>query len=432
MHNDWQTHRLGNLIAIRHGFAFASEHYSDSGQYVLLTPGNFREEGGFRWLGDKQKFYGGPVPTGFVLKPGDMLVAMTEQAPGLLGSTFFVPADATYLHNQRLGAIDLIDHLSLTLDYLHYLLASISLRREISNDAGGTKVRHTSPEKLLSLEVRLPPLPQQRRIADILRTWDEAIERIERLIAAKETRLLRLSGGLLFGGLRLGNRKKRGINKHRWFSVPDDWPYPTICDIAQQVNCANDTRESITVLSCTKHKGLVDSLTYFGRQIFSADTSTYKIVERGQFAYATNHLEEGSIGYLDFCDRGLVSPMYTVFKTDAARVNDRFLLKLFKTSTYLHIFRVNTSASVDRRGGFRWEDFGKIRVPLPDLAEQAQIDSVLSTARREIDLLKGQRDDIDRQKRGLMQKLLTGEWAVPLRNVDIDATAARTVGEVVE
>src|SRR5258708_3458590 len=74
----------------------SSEFYADRGPYVLLTPGNFHEEGGFRWLGEKQKFYNGPVPKGFILNPGDMLVAMTEQAPGLLGSTFFVPSDAAY------------------------------------------------------------------------------------------------------------------------------------------------------------------------------------------------------------------------------------------------------------------------------------------------------------------------------------------------
>jgi type I restriction enzyme, S subunit len=182
-----------------------------------------------------------------------------------------------------------------------------------------------------------------------------------------------------------------------------------------------------SVLSCTKHQGLVESLKYFGRQVFSADTAAYKIVERGQFAYATNHLEEGSIGYLDFRDKGLVSPMYTVFKTDSSKVNDRFLWKLFKTSVYLHIFQVNTSSSVDRRGGLRWDEFGKLRVPLPTIAEQAEIDFVLSLAQREIDLLKTKRNLLEQEKRGLMQKLLTGEWRVPVRDSDVDAIAARVI-----
>src|SRR5262245_5201428 len=123
MHSDWQTFKLKELIDIRHGFAFSSEYYADSGPFVLLTPGNFREEGGFRSLRERQKFYRGPVQDEFVLKPGDMLVAMTEQAPGLLGSTLFVPEDAVYLHNQRLGAIKLIDKKALNLHYLHYLLS---------------------------------------------------------------------------------------------------------------------------------------------------------------------------------------------------------------------------------------------------------------------------------------------------------------------
>jgi type I restriction enzyme S subunit len=124
--------------------------------------------------------------------------------------------------------------------------------------------------------------------------------------------------------------------------------------------------------------------------------------------------------------------MYTVFKTDPTRVNDRFLWRLLKTSTYLHIFQANTSASVDRRGGLRWEDFSKIRVPLPNLAEQVEINTVLGAASREIEMAHEKRKRMDRQKRGLMQMLLTGEWSVPLRDSDIETLASRAAEEAAE
>ena len=176
---------------------------------------------------------------------------------------------------------------------------------------------------------------------------------------------------------------------------------PRISEIAQQANQVNTPGEKLTVLSCTKHDGLVESLAYFGRQVFSADTSAYKIVERGQFAYATNHLEEGSIGYLDFCDKALISPMYTVFKTDSSKVNDRFLLKVFKTSiyhTYFRPTRAPRSIAVEALDGM---SSAKFACRFPELAEQARIDSLLSSARREIDVLKAVRKNLDRQRRGL-------------------------------
>ena len=82
---------LTDLIEIKHGFAFPSEFFGVDGEYILLTPGNFAEAGGFRDLGSSQKRFSGPTPENFILKKGDVLIAMTEQSPGLLGSTIRVP-----------------------------------------------------------------------------------------------------------------------------------------------------------------------------------------------------------------------------------------------------------------------------------------------------------------------------------------------------
>ena len=74
-----------------------------------MTPGHFHEEGGFRDQGERTKYYVGEVPAGYTLAPNDLLVAMTEQKAGLLGSAAFVPRYGTYLHNQRLGLVVSLD-----------------------------------------------------------------------------------------------------------------------------------------------------------------------------------------------------------------------------------------------------------------------------------------------------------------------------------
>ncbi len=83
---------------------------------------------------------------------------------------------------------------------------------------------------------------------------------------------------------------------------------------------------SLPVYSVTKHDGFVPSVEYFKKQVFSRDLSSYRVVEPGQFAYATIHLDEGSIGIAP--ERCLISPMYTVFTHDAARVHPDYLLGL--------------------------------------------------------------------------------------------------------
>lgn len=265
-------------------------------------------------------------------------------------------------------------------------------------------------DTLQRLPILLPPYIEQIAIAGLLSTWDQTIEKILQLVATKEKRFLWLSGSYLFGG----NRPNiRALKKTKWFSVPDHWEIVKIGSIAKEVIVTNDAGENIPVLSCTKYDGLVDSLAYFDKQVFSMDTSNYKVVSRGQFAYATNHIEEGSIGYQNPYSKGLVSPMYTVFQTNTS-IDDGYLYKVLKTETYKHIFRVSTSASVDRRGSLRWKEFAKLPIPLPPADEQQKISRDLDTVRKEIDLLKKQANAYRQQKRGLMQKLLTGKWHVKI------------------
>lgn len=190
--------------------------------------------------------------------------------------------------------------------------------------------------------------------------------------------------------------------------LPKDWEERRICEIACEVSDRNSANDDLPVLSCTKYDGLVDSLKYFKRKVFSDDISKYKLVPRNHFAYATNHIEEGSIGYQDFYDKALISPIYTVFKT-GLEIYDPFLFFLLKTELYRHIFEINTSASVDRRGSLRWKEFSQIKIPLPPAKEQKVIAEILSTWDQAIEALSKLINAKIRLKRGLMQKLLTGK-----------------------
>ena len=263
-------------------------------------------------------------------------------------------------------------------------------------------------DKWLQYRVHLPPIRVQETIAGILGDWETAIESTSRMIRAKHEQRKGLGQQLLTGRLRFPEFVRSSDQiETRYGQRPKDWPYLRVGDLATDVS-ARAEEETIPVLSCTKHRGLVDSLEYFGKRVYGDDTSNYKLVRRNQFAYATNHIEEGSIGLLSHRDVGLVSPMYTVFETSAA-VHPPFLYALFKTELYRRIFEVNTSSSVNRRGGLRWADFKLIHLALPDLSEQRKIAEILVTCDREIELLKEKLEALKRQKKGLMQKLLTGE-----------------------
>ena len=144
----WRDCKLGDLLQIKHGFAFLGEHFANAGTHVVLTPGNFLEEGGFKEKADKAKWYNGPIPDDYVLNKGDLLVAMTEQAEGLLGSSALIPLSGVYLHNQRLGLVQIRDRKLADQHFIYYLFNSKPVRQQLRGSASGTKIRHTAPSRI--------------------------------------------------------------------------------------------------------------------------------------------------------------------------------------------------------------------------------------------------------------------------------------------
>ena len=161
---------LRDFLSIKHGWAFKGEYFSDTGEQSILTPGNFYEAGGFKRNSEKDRFYIGEFPSEFVCKNDDLIVAMTEQAAGLLGSTALVPEDDRYLHNQRIGLIDCNDKMYKYFAY--YLFMTKTVREQISRSASGTKVKHTSPEKIYDVKVTVPKIQEQEKIANLLMKLD--------------------------------------------------------------------------------------------------------------------------------------------------------------------------------------------------------------------------------------------------------------------
>jgi type I restriction enzyme S subunit len=194
----WVEKQLSELCDIKHGYAFEGEFFSNEGDYVLLTPGNFYERGGYRDRGDKQKYYTGEIPRDYVLNEGDLLVAMTEQAAGLLGSPILVPESGKFLHNQRLGLVTKKPGAPWTNEFFFHVFNTKPVRKAIHASASGVKVRHTSPTKIGEVAIAFPTsLPEQRRIVTTLASLTEETQRLASLNARKLAALEALKKSLL-------------------------------------------------------------------------------------------------------------------------------------------------------------------------------------------------------------------------------------------
>lgn len=194
---DWVKKPLSALCDIKHGYAFEGEFFSNQGDYVLLTPGNFYESGGYRDRGEKQKYYTGPIPRDYVLTKGNLLVAMTEQAAGLLGSPIIVPESDKYLHNQRLGLVIPKPSVPWLDEFFFHVFNLPAVRQAIHDSASGTKVRHTSPTKIGAVPVWFPPVAEQKKIVAQLDALAAETQRLARVYEQKLAALAALKKSLL-------------------------------------------------------------------------------------------------------------------------------------------------------------------------------------------------------------------------------------------
>ena len=293
--------------------------------------------------------------------------------------------------------------------YFQFLQSEYQRIRNLSNSGGQDNL---SGALVKSIKVAVPPFVEQERITEILSAWDQTIETTANLIENSKAQKKALMQQLLTGKKRysqfIDSQEKR---ETKYGDLPLDWLFLPISDIAFEQSERAGKNSKLPVLSCSKHVGFVDSLQYFKKKVYSDDTSNYKVVRRGCYGFPSNHIEEGSIGYQDIRDSGIVSPIYSVFKT-SERVHDGYLFRLLKTEHYRQIFQARTNASVDRRGSLRWKEFGKIYVPLPSVAEQQKIAETIDSADNDFANLSDQLVQLQTQKRALMQQLLTGKRRV--------------------
>ena len=171
-----KKYKLGELLDVKRGASLAGKYYATTGNYIRLTCGNFDyQNNSFKLNTSKDNlFYTGPVRKEFIMKKGDIITPLTEQAIGLLGSTAIIPEDDKYIQSQDVAKIICNEDL-LCPSFAFYLISSDAVKKQLSAAAQQTKIRHTSPDKIKDCTVWIPNLPTQEKIGRILSDIDSKI-----------------------------------------------------------------------------------------------------------------------------------------------------------------------------------------------------------------------------------------------------------------
>ena len=165
--------KLGTCVSVTRGTTLSGEFYSEKGTNIRLTLGNFNYPGGGfkKNTSKKDIFFTGNVKDEFVLKKDDIITPLTEQVSGLLGETAKIPESNKYIQSGDIGLLK-PDLTKINPDFLYYLLPSKYVKNQLGSAAQQTKIRHTSPKKIMDCYVYLPDLDSQKKIGTFLAKID--------------------------------------------------------------------------------------------------------------------------------------------------------------------------------------------------------------------------------------------------------------------
>jgi len=316
---------------------------------------------------------------------------LTIVCSGDVGRPSFLAVDAC-IHDGFL-ALDQINS-SVDPEFLFEVMTQLKGRLERSATHGGIYTNLTT-DILRNFRLLVPALPEQRKIAEILRTWDEGLETLTALRTVKARRLESLRAALLFGDMRLDNQRR-------------NWEPRRLAEVTHELTARNGDKAlgREAVMGVTKANGIVP----MREQTIAGDISRYKRLPPRAFAYNPMRINVGSIAMNEGQSEVLVSPDYVVFGCDADGLAPDYLDHLRKTRWWGHYINSGGSGSVRMRTYY--DDLAAMKLPLPELDEQREIIRILNTARDDLTVTDKEIQALTRQKRGLMQKLLTGEWRV--------------------
>lgn len=396
---DWEEVALGDVCTFRGGGGFKEQFQGQTdGDYPFIKVSDLNLPGNEKHVTISNNWVSAAAlkTLGANLQPEGAIV-FAKVGAALKLNRRRILTRPTAIDNNMMAAIPNPDRIDR--DFLYYFMVVQDLGRFCQESA----VPSVNQGHLSSIEIGLPSLPEQRGIAAVIRTWDEALDKMQALRAANLRRRIWMRSHLFTGRTRLPG-----------FS--GEWRDLALDEVLTEHGLQGTGAEE--VFSVSVHKGLINQIEHLGRSFAAAETGHYNRVLPGDIVYTkspTGDFPLGIIKQSKISQEVIVSPLYGVF-TPATRALGVILDALFESPiavrNYLHPLvqkgAKNTIAITNRRfleGG--------MRLPM-DPAEQAAIAAIVEASQAELVCINAEIAALTRQKRGLMQKLLTGEWRVNL------------------
>ena len=306
---------------------------------------------------------------------------------GSYGVSSFVNSDRDFCIGQNTVVI----HFQKNSKYLYYTLNSEQMRKIIEEDSYGSGYKSLSLLKIKQLPIPLPPLSEQKKIAVILSTWDEAIEKLESLVALKEKRKKGLMQSLLTGKKRLKGFKTKAFQKTKIGMIPEDWEVKSIDEVFRPIKETGDIKIK-NVLTISSRAGFLEQSDRFNKVIAGKNIEKYVLLKRGDFSYNKGNSKTfpyGCIFRMDNYDKALVPNVYYSFSIHLESDSDYYRHYFFNRFLDKQLSsKINSSVRNDGLFNLSSDEFYSSLIIYPNKKEQSQIAKILNLLESEINLHK--------------------------------------------
>ena len=374
--------RLGDICTITGGYAFDSHKMKQQGEYQIIKMGNLYN--GIFDLSRNQSFINAPTKKEleYLIQKNDILITLTGTTNKKdYGYTVQIEKPKKLLLNQRCA---LIRASKVNEKYLFYLLNSNDyLKQFYASSTGGTgNQTNVSINDMLDFKVYISNENDQLKISNILNALDKKISTQIKIIEE----YVILKNSLI----------------HRFFTM--DNPKVKLSTILTEINIKNKNKQIDTVLSVSNKLGFIKQSEQFeDREVASDDTSNYKIVNKGDYAYNPARINVGSIARLINYDKGIISPMYSCFKINEKKITYTYFDMFLSSFSFKRQLNKKLEGSV--RQCLTFEGMLSMDIELPCIETQKSISNKIDMLNYKIKLESDYREALIKQKQFLLNNM---------------------------
>ena len=294
-------------------------------------------------------------------------------------------------------------------EFVHSLLKSSNIQKDIQNLASGGVQKNLTGTNLKKLEINLPPLPEQKKIAEILSTWNKAITTTEQLLANSQQQKKALMQQLLTG--------KKRLHNHTGQPFTGEWEEVRLSSVLKVIGgnafkSDDFCKDGIPLIRISNIKSdysvNLENAALLPNIFF---TEKFSVVF-GDILIAMSGATTGKLGMYRSNNKALLNQRVGKLKIKKDITSNEYVFQLMKSPKIQYEILVDAVGGAQPNIGNK--DIERIKVKIPHLEEQQKIAAVLTAADQEIDTLKQKLDHLKQEKKALMQQLLTGKRRVKI------------------